>query len=75
MIILFNKLDNVWSEEFEVKMKGKIISFNWTLYYNWGLLEQLLDNTEHEEFERKSDQSGEEEENPFYQTKTSFKID
>jgi len=55
MIILFNKLDNVWSEEFEVKMKGKIISFNWTLYYNWGLLEQLLDNTEHEEYERKSD--------------------
>lgn len=75
MIRLFSKLDSVWSEEFEEKMKGKLISFNWTLYYNWGVLEQLLDSAEDEELEHKPDSSGEEEENPFYQTKTSFKVD
>lgn len=65
MIRLFSKLDSVWSEEFENKMKGKIISFNWTLYFNWSVLEQLLDSIEDEELETKHESSGEDEENPF----------
>lgn len=46
-------------------MKGKIISFNWTLYFNWSVLEQLLDSIEDEELETKHESSGEDEENPF----------
>jgi len=49
MIRVFEKMESVWSEEFEEKVKGKIVSFNWTLYFNWDILEEVLDNADQQD--------------------------